>query len=231
MSFIPTVIQRIRARFARLGTASRLSHLQQIDELRKALTASPWPLAMTQSKKPKPLISFGPAISVGYESEAEYCDVDLVSRIDLQAAAAQLAPYLPPGFSVLGVKSIPRFFPSLESSVNLAVYQVNSDLLNGRKPAWQAFWEKEHFFVTKKKADREEVIDARCAVRSWTLEGSRLEMELRFGPGRTLKPERVVQAVCGLSDAQIEMGRPECRLTVKRLHLFFEKENGDLVAP
>src|SRR5205807_6635586 len=59
---------------------------------------------------------------------------------------------------------------------------------------------------------------------SWALEGDKLKLELRFAPGRTLKPERIIQAVCGLPDEQVEMGGPSCVLRVKRAQLFFEKQ-------
>lgn len=224
----PVPIQRARIRFARLEAASNYSHLQQIEVIRKALVQSSWPLSLTQGKKSKPRVSFGPAISVGYESECEYCDVELQSRLDMNTAKENLEKNLAPGFYVRDIKSIPRFFPSLEQSLNVARYEIRSPLLNGTEDAWGQFWKASCFMVTKKKQDGDVAVDARPIVRSWKLEGDVLELFLRFGPGRTLKPEKIIQAVCHLNDEQIEMGVPTSSFKIKRVQMYFEKQNGDL---
>jgi radical SAM-linked protein len=149
---MPGFLQRYRLRFKRTGPARSLSHLQQIDALRRAIAASAWPVSKTQSKRPRPRIAFGPAISVGYESYAEYCDVDMEKRVDVNTTKDDLKPFLPEGFELLQAKSIPRFFPSLEQTLNAATYQISTPLLEGSLPKWSAFEKTENFMITKKKA-------------------------------------------------------------------------------
>lgn len=225
------VLQRLRLRLKRTGPAMALSHLHQIDAIRRALRNTGWPVSIQGSKRINFKVAFGPAISVGYESEAEYCDVDLSARLDVTQAKAELAAHLPSGFSLMDLRSIPRFSPSLDQSLNIASYEVSSPLLNGTTPEWDKFWAEKNFLVTKKKEDRDVVIDARPLVRSWILSNEKLELMLRFGPGRTLKPERLIQAVLGLTDDQVRMGTPTCVLEIKRRQLYFEKSNGDLFEP
>lgn len=224
-------LQRVRLRFRREGVASAQSHLQQIETIRRALEKSGWPLSKTEGKRPKLKVSFGPAISVGYESEAEYCDVELMSRLNIPTAHESLQPHLTEGFSLMSVKSIPRFFPSLDQTLNAASYEIVSPLLAGSKPKWDDFSKQERFMVTKKKESGDVVVDARPCVRAWSLENDRLLLDIRFGPGRTLKPERIMQAVLGLDDLQVEMGTANPSLKVKRLKLNFEKDNGEIVEP
>jgi radical SAM-linked protein len=224
-------IQRARVRLSREGEAAMLTHLRHIETIRRAIDASGWPASRTQAKKPKLKVAFGPAISVGYESEAEYADVELAARLDPAKAKEDLQKHLPAGYGVVSVKSIPRFFPSLEETLNAARYALTSPLLAGTEEKWRRFEASERFMVVKKKADREEVIDARACVKSWSLDGEKLDIVVRFGPGRTLKPERIAQAVCGLSDADIEMGGPDCKVRVRRLQFYLEKQGGDLVEP
>ncbi|OVE77577.1 hypothetical protein BVX98_02320 [bacterium F11] len=228
-SFPPVINQKVRVRLSRQGPAVYLSHLNQIDVIRRALVQSEWPLVYAQTKRPKMRIGFGPAISVGYASQSELFDVDLKSRLDLRKAISSLQEKIDPGYSVLEVKSVPRFFPSLEQSINVACYQVKSDLLIETKGHWDSFWEKKVFEVKKKKSDREEIIEARSLVRSWTLSKNDLELVLRFGPGRTLKPERIIQAICGFSDEEIDVSRSDSQFRICRTKLCFEKENGDLI--
>jgi len=215
---------RYRLRFKRVGPARALSHLQQIDAIRRALTASSWPLVKSRGKRSRAKIAFGPAISVGYESYAEYCDVNLEKRLDVEAAKVSLAPHLSEGFELMSAKSIPRFFPSLDQALNAGTYQIVAPGLEATSAAWEAFEKSERFPVVKKKEDREVIIDARPLLRSWKLEGPQLELTLRFGPGKTLKPERLIQAVCKWPEASVDW-------RIVRTHLFFEKQSGELVEP
>jgi len=226
---IPCVIQRVRVRLSRRGPATQLSHLGQIEVLRRGLQNSTWPVATSQSKRPKVRVGFGPAISVGYESDCELMDVDLHSQLDFKTAKGFLGNVLDEGFSVLDVKSIPRFFPSLEESINVVFYEIDSRFLKGTEERWKAFWDKKSYDVIKKKRDREEVIDARQCVRAWDLSGEGLNLELQFGPKRTLKPERIIQAICNLDDDQVAVAGPTPSMRVCRKKLCFEKQNGDLI--
>ncbi len=217
----PVMIQRARVRLSRLGVGAERTHLQQIDLIRRSLKEANWPV-----KK----ISCGPAISVGVESLAEYCDAQLSSRFDLKIGKEELARRLPEGYAVLDVKSVPRFFPSLEESINVCTVEINTPLLEGTLPKWEAFEATSQFVVIKKKAEKNVAIDARDRVKTWKLEGSRLELTLRFGPGKTLKPERIAQAVCEWPEDVCQMGTPQCQLAVKRLQFYFEKDSGDLIS-
>jgi radical SAM-linked protein len=202
--------------------------LQQIETLRRALEKSNWPTSKSGGKRPKAKVSFGPAISVGYESMCEYCDVELNSRLDMKTGKEELQRHLPDGYMVMEVKSIPRFFPSLENSLNAVRYEVRSALLVGKESDWEKFWSEKCFIVTKKKESGDVAIDARPLVKSWKLTGDQLELVLRFGPGRTLKPERILQSVCNLSDDDVAMGTPTSKCLVKRTNMYFEKQNGEL---
>ena len=68
---------RYRVRVSRQGPAGALTHLAQIEALRSAVVRSELPFVPDgKRKRPRPRISFGPAISVGYESLAEYFDLE-----------------------------------------------------------------------------------------------------------------------------------------------------------
>lgn len=232
-SFSPVVpILRARLRLARRGAeAASLTHLNQIDALRKALGLSDWPVAKTQGKRPQVKASFGPAISVGYESEAEYCDVELNARLDFQKCRESFEKHLPSGYSLMSARSIPRFFPSLEKSINMASFEIHSPALEGAEAVWKEFLVAQQYPVTKKKEDRTVVIDARPLVKDLKVAGSRMDLTLRFGPGKTLKPERIIQSLLKLTDEQAAMGTPSCVLRVKRSQFYFEKPTGECIEP
>jgi radical SAM-linked protein len=228
---VSVAIQRVRLRFRRFGEGVKLTHLNQIDALRRAFIDAKWPVASAHGKKHKVRASFGPAVSVGLISDCEYCDVELESRLDPKTAPAAIQPFLPAGYELMSVKSIPRFFPSLDQTLNGAAYEVRSPLLAGSESKWAQFWNQPHFIVLKKKADGDVAIDARACVVSWKLENDTLSLMLRFGPGRTLKPERIVQAVCGLDEQQVYIAADHATLKEKSKQHYMERKDGSFVEP
>jgi hypothetical protein len=157
--------------------------------------------------------------------------LELESRIDPKTAPDLIKPFLPVGYELIGVKSIPRFFPSLDQTLNGAAFEVRSPLLVGTEPKWNHFWSQPHFIVLKKKESGDVAIDARACVVSWKLDHDTLELMLRFGPGRTLKPERIIQAVCGLEETQVDIATVDAPLRVKRKQLYMERQDGSFVEP
>jgi len=66
-----------RIRFAKLGRAAFLGHLDLGRLLGRSLRRADLPLAMTRGFSPKPRLSFGPALGLGVPSLGELIDIDL----------------------------------------------------------------------------------------------------------------------------------------------------------
>jgi len=223
------VIQRLRFRFRRLQEAKHLSHLEQIDLLRRTFKATGWPVAYGGGRRPKMKVSFGPAISVGYGSEAEYCDLCLRARLNPGEAMEKLAHHLPAGFECLQVKSVPVFFPSLEELINLAVYEIQDfpDRLDeaALEGGLERLRQASSFMVKKKRGDDLISIDAKPLIRALGTAERKVHLELRLGPKRTLKPEKILETLFHLTVEETNA------LTICRIMLYGEKPNGDVIGP
>jgi radical SAM family uncharacterized protein/radical SAM-linked protein len=66
-----------RIRYAKVGRAAFLGHLDLIRLLARSFRRADLPLAVTRGFSPKPRISFGPALGLGVPSLGELMDVDL----------------------------------------------------------------------------------------------------------------------------------------------------------
>ncbi len=88
---------------SKTGGSSCLSQLELQAVLERALRRAALPLAFSQGFHPLPLLSFGRALPVGVESNAEWFALTLHSVLAPRDVAARLAPLLPPGMSVLRV--------------------------------------------------------------------------------------------------------------------------------
>jgi radical SAM-linked protein len=105
-----------RIRFAKVGRAAFLGHLDLMRLLARSFRRADLPLAVTRGFSPKPRISFGPALGLGVSSLGELMDVDLehvaagrrsweigdAARSELPAdeVRERLAAVCPPGIEI-----------------------------------------------------------------------------------------------------------------------------------
>src|SRR6185295_6813202 len=66
-----------RLRFAKVGRAAFLGHLDLVRLLARSFRRADLPLAMTRGFSPKPRLVFGPALGLGVPSLGELIDADL----------------------------------------------------------------------------------------------------------------------------------------------------------
>jgi len=93
----------IRIRFTKAGRVRFISHRDVARLFERALRKLQLPVAYTEGFSPRPKLSFGLALTVAHESEAEYLDVELKHAVDLEALPAELTNALPDGMAVEAV--------------------------------------------------------------------------------------------------------------------------------
>lgn len=213
---------KLRLCFARKGMLRFLSHLEQIELFRRAMRRVGIPLSFTSGFSPQPRMSFGPAISVGYESRSEYVEIELYRSVELEAVRSKIRDVLPEGYELLSAKKIPLFFPSLDSLVNVADYEIKVEV---SEKQMASFLERKEIIVEKRKENRIEKIDAKPLIRRIKNEGGTLFLQMRFGPKRSVKPEKIVQLLCGMQDNEAKL------VPISRTGLLIEKADGSLSEP
>jgi len=72
---------KVRIRFTKQGKVRWTSHRDVARIWERALRRAGLPVAYTEGFSPRPRLSFGLALPTGYESDAEYLDVDLLDPI------------------------------------------------------------------------------------------------------------------------------------------------------
>jgi radical SAM-linked protein len=223
---------RYRVCVSRLGDDARqLSHLAQIELLRRSVLKSGLPAMMDKKRKrPKPRLAFGPAISVGHESLAEYFDLELSERVDADAVRIGISKALDSGFDVTSARRIPRFFPSLDASINVVRYEIRGRFVCPSETGLDAFLKNDEIVIEKIKdgGARVERVDARPLIIEMRQDPEdTLHLTLRFGPKRTVKPEAVLRAWLGESQETAK----EPPFNILRKELLSETSKGELIAP
>src|SRR5690606_21578255 len=106
-------VVRYRLRYAKLGAAALLGHLDLIRELGRVIRRAGMQVYYTQGFHPKPSMSFGPALSLGVMSLDEYVDVKLVGPPDADAVVERLNGATAGGLRFLGAAPLVDGAPAI----------------------------------------------------------------------------------------------------------------------
>jgi radical SAM-linked protein len=114
----------VRIAFTKRGKVRFISHRDVARAFERAFRIEALPLAFTQGFSPRPKVSFGLALSVGHESEAEYLDVELATPIPLAPLPTRLTGALPEGMDVIAVEPLVDRAPALQEAVGAVEWEI-----------------------------------------------------------------------------------------------------------
>jgi radical SAM-linked protein len=197
----------VRLRFAKHGKVRFISHRDVARAFERAFRIERLPLAFTQGFVPRPKVSFGLALSVGHESDAEYLDFELAEPVRLEGLGAQLSGALPDGIDVTRVAALADRAPALQDAVTAVVYRVIVTREAGVPGADEVgdmvdeALARPALPVARKRKGREVTDDLRPIVRAMTVvdvadAGPVLDVELSTNP-RGARPSELLTAVGG----------------------------------
>jgi len=191
----------VRLRFSKRGKVRFISHRDVARAFERAFRIEQLPLAFTAGFVPRPKVSFGLALSVGYESDAEYLDVELAEAADIERWPAQLSAALPEGIDVTGVAALAERAPALQEAVTVVEYclGLTGGDVNRVTAAVEAALGSPRLEVPRRKKGREVVEDIRPALRAMTVTGDvdgRVVVDLAVSTQpRSARPSEIIAAV------------------------------------
>ncbi|MFT7601353.1 MAG: radical SAM-linked protein [Acidimicrobiales bacterium] len=115
---------RLRVRFTKEGKIRFVSHRDLARLMERAFRKLRLPVAYTEGFSPRPKFSFGLALSVGHESEAEYLDVELATSVDLENLPPRLTAALPDGIAVTALHEMPPGADSLQQAIVCCSWRI-----------------------------------------------------------------------------------------------------------
>jgi radical SAM family uncharacterized protein/radical SAM-linked protein len=113
---------RYRLRYAKLGPAAFLAHLDLVRHLPRAFRRAGLEIYYSKGFHPKPGLSFGPALGLGISSLGEWLDVKLVDQLDGDELLRRLRAVSPPGIEILHVEVLADGAPPLGRVLTQAHY-------------------------------------------------------------------------------------------------------------
>ncbi|CAN5687641.1 TIGR03936 family radical SAM-associated protein [soil metagenome] len=120
----------MRLRFSKRGKVRFTSHRDVARMWERALRRVGLPVAYSEGFNPHPKLHFGLALSTGYESDAEFLDVDLIDPDvagrpwTVDELPARLSPALPVGIDVQAAIGVEPGTPSLQQAVTSCTWHI-----------------------------------------------------------------------------------------------------------
>ncbi len=108
---------KIRVRFRRDGKIRFISHRDTARLMERAIRKIGLPIAYSEGFSPRPRIAFGLALTVAYESDAEFLDIDLVTPVDCEGLPERLTDALPDGLTVDAAVPLENGSESLQQAI------------------------------------------------------------------------------------------------------------------
>ncbi len=214
---------KVRIRYAKLGKVRFLSHRDLARILERAVRRAALPVAYSQGFSPRARLHFGLALSTGYESLAEYFDIDLDPALgelpDVGQVAELLQPCLPTGVIVDAAELLADGTPSLQDAVTSSTWEfllpssLHDDTVLTATEMLDAT-ELPIDLVRKSKQVREDLRPLLLFLEAdLTAQGSLLTVELGTKP-RSVRPVELLAA----------MRLPEHPLRVVRTHQWIQSD-------
>ncbi len=161
----PPPVQKLRLRYTKRGRLRFTSHRDIARAFERALRRAQVPMAYSAGFSPHPKISWVGAAPTGVASEAEYVEISVAERVDLDRLRAALDESLPAGIDITEVVEAP-VGSSLPDRIEASAWSIllPGVPLDAALQAVNAFLTSESVVVERLMKDGKRQMDARAAV-------------------------------------------------------------------
>ncbi|MCR5563534.1 MAG: TIGR03960 family B12-binding radical SAM protein [Desulfovibrio sp.] len=151
------------------GGSAYLSQLELQAVLERALRRAELPIAFSQGFHPLPLISFGRALPVGVESDAEWFSLSLHTEISPEQLVNTLGRFLPPGITVCRVDTVTKANRTLLSDFETYLLTLPAEkYLIEASDCFARLETSDSFNFVRDTKKGPKTIDIRPLLSSWT---------------------------------------------------------------
>jgi radical SAM-linked protein len=199
--------------FAKCGLARYVGHLDMARAFDRAIRRAGLPVSYSEGFNPRAKISFSPPLSLGVESLADFCIMDLSEEMAPEELRARLAAQLPPGLTLVNVSLARRGRRSPLADLSEAEYQV---WLAGAAPdaervqaAIEDVLAASELPVDRITGEGAKRVDLRPGIAGISIEGdgTLLRMALQTGASGNVRPEEVLAVLSARLGAPLEAAR------------------------
>lgn len=191
---VAVIKRKIRIRYSKSGLARFLSHQDVVRVFDRSAQLARIPLVYSQGLRPNPKISYGPPLSPGLASTAEYLDmeVEIGGETDIQGRFNQ---FLPAGMQILQFQGIFAKVPALAAVINRLTYEalLSDEVLS--EELLQTWLGQTEARVKRPTKDGVKDIDIRPFVHQMKCTKNKLLISIDINEGKTTKVTEVLESL------------------------------------
>lgn len=201
--------RRYFASYTKTGILKYASHLDMIRLLPRTFYRAGIQLKHSQGFHPKPLFSFGPALSVGKESASEWLEFECFDTWAEEEFLERINAKAPEGLRFVQWRQVPSDAPSLGELIHAAEYSArpNASSLNGLISEGVALriaglLAQQSIEVVRQRREQAKTVDIRPGIFHLSVEPEEtqswyLRLILSTGSDHSVRPEEVLFSLCG----------------------------------
>ena len=199
---------KARIKFRKYGVMKFIGHLDVMRFFQKVMRRADIPIAFTGGFSPHMIMSFANPLGVGVTSDGEYFDIELTEAIDMQAAVARMNDTVVEGIEIVNMVPISDDKKQTGMSI-VAAADYLSSVKNGEFPEdWkqkaEGFMSQPSICIIKKKKKSEKEVDIKPMIYKFEVRDNSVYMLVATGSVENLKPELVMQALCGYLGVDVD---------------------------
>ena len=223
-------MNRYVLRFYKKGNMRFISHLDLARLFKRAVRKGRIDVGFSNGYNPHELVNIVQPLSLGYESDSEYFEIDTMSVHDPVKLMDTLNEAMPEGLRFFDCRQIERTSQYLSNKTAYALYEAVFGLKNDSDmPDAESFLSQEHITITKKdkKTKKDVEKDVKDFIKDLSVtrgeDGSAVAgMMLRCASNETLNPGKLLQSLFMYYNIDIPV--EECRITRKDIFAFNDRE-------
>ena len=223
-------MNRYVLRFCKLGNMRFLSHLDLGRLFKRAIRKAGVKIAFSNGYNPHELINIVQPLSLGYESEGDYLEIDTLIPYDPAELAESLCQVLPEGIRFTACREEERTSKNLSFYTQRALYEAIFPLSaeDSEKPDISGFLAQDRIIIIKRDKKTKKPVEK--DIKNWiysfdiiSIENGlcKTDMSLRCASNETANPGKLLESFfkyCGIGTAF-----EDCRITRKDI-LALDKE-------
>ena len=195
--------KKYRVQFIKKNYARYLSHLDILRVFQRAFRRGQFRIAYSAGFNPRPKFSFGPALSLGHSSEAEFFDVEMYESLTNKSINT-VNQFLPDGMEIISVKKITENAPALSKSINLFEYRVD---LMGKKlddNSIKKLLRSPSLMINRTRKGRERKIDIRPYLEDMSINNGDLNITTNIIAGQTARVDEITRLLFGTESQEVK---------------------------
>ena len=199
---------KARIKFRKYDVMKFIGHLDVMRFFQKVMRRADIPIAFSGGFSPHMIMSFANQLGVGVTSDGEYFDIELTEEIDMQAAVSRMNETVVEGIEIVNMVPISDDKKQTGMSI-VAAADYLSSLKNGEFPEdWkekaEGFMCQPSISIVKKTKKSEKEVDIKPMIYKFEVRDDSVYMLVATGSVENLKPELVMQALCGYLGVDVD---------------------------